>query len=96
MKFPQMNTRWQEQDAVDTDVLSEELHHIIVWNDEVNTFDWVIESLVDICGHTENQAEQCAIFIHNKGKYAVKKGDFSTLRPLLEGLLDRGLSATID
>ena len=71
-------------------------HNIIVWNDDVNTFDWVIESLVDICGHTVESAEQCALFIHQNGKYAVKKGDFDTLRPQCEGLIDRGISATID
>ena len=60
----------------DVDVLTEEAtnHNLIVWNDEVNTFDWVIDTLVDICGHEREQAEQCAMLIHTKGKYAVKNG----------------------
>ena len=91
-----VGTRQQEQEAFDTDVLTEKHHHIVVWNDDVNTFDWVIESLMDICSHTAEQAEQCAMYIHFKGKYAVKKGNFDTLRPLCEGLIDRGLNATID
>jgi ATP-dependent Clp protease adaptor protein ClpS len=96
MEYPMMSTKWQEQEVFDTDVLTEQLHHIIVWNDEVNTFDWVIQSLVEVCDHSETQAEQCALFIHFKGKYAVKQGDFNTLRPQCEALIDRGLSATID
>ncbi len=69
---------------------------LIVWNDEVNTFDWVIQSLVEVCGHNEHQAEQCALIIHYKGKYAVKNGSFTDLRPMCEALLDRGISATVE
>jgi ATP-dependent Clp protease adaptor protein ClpS len=69
---------------------------LIVWNDEVNTFDWVIQSLIEVCDHTQEQAEQCALIIHHNGKYAVKKGDFSSLRPMCEALLDRGISATLE
>lgn len=69
---------------------------LIVWNDEVNTFDWVIESLVAICYHTVEQAEQCALFIHFKGKYAVQHGDLDKLRPMCEALLNRSITATIE
>lgn len=69
---------------------------LIVWNDDVNTFDWVIKTLVEICGHDEHQAEQCALLIHTKGKYAVKQGSYETLKPLCEGVTDRGLSATLE
>lgn len=69
---------------------------LIVWNDEVNTFDWVIQSLMEVCGHTEEQAEQCALIIHFNGKYAVKSGSLTDLKPMLEALLDRGISATIE
>lgn len=83
----------------DTDVLVEEdelfNNSIVVWNDDVNTFDWVIESLVEVCDHTLESAEQCALIIHFSGKYAVKKGSFDDLRPKCEALLDRGISATI-
>lgn len=69
---------------------------LIVWNDEVNTFEWVISSLIEVCGHSNEQAEQCAMIIHYNGKYAVKQGELIKLRPLCDALLDRGLSATIE
>ena len=69
---------------------------LILWNDEVNTFDWVIKALVEICGHTDQQAEQCAMIIHFNGKYAVKQGDFETLRPMCEAMIDRSINATIE
>jgi ATP-dependent Clp protease adaptor protein ClpS len=89
-------TQWQEQHDEALGLLTEHSHKIIVWNDEVNTFDWVIDSLMDICCHTREQAEQCALIIHYAGKYAVKQGDFETLRPQAEALIDRGINATID
>jgi len=89
-------TNWQTEADQDTLLVTVQEHGLIVWNDEVNTFDWVIESLVDICDHTEEQAHQCALIIHHKGKYMVKKGDYETLRPQAEALLDRGIQATID
>ncbi|SHK80468.1 ATP-dependent Clp protease adaptor protein ClpS [Chitinophaga jiangningensis] len=70
--------------------------NLVVWNDDVNTFDWVIASLIEVCGHTHEQAEQCALIIHFNGKYAVKQGEYRKLRPLCEALLERGLSATIE
>jgi ATP-dependent Clp protease adaptor protein ClpS len=72
-----------------------EAHALIVWNDEVNTFDHVIEALIEICDHSPEQAEQCAMIIHFKGKYAVKNGSFEVLRPCCEALIDRGINATI-
>ncbi len=71
-------------------------YSLIVHNDEVNTFDWVIECLISVCGHTEQQAEQCALFIHFRGKYAVKHGTETELIPMKEALLDRHLTATIE
>ena len=93
---PISNTGWKTQEKVETDVLEVELHNLIVWNDDVNTFDWVIESLVAICEHGPTQAEQCALIIHHKGKCGVKKGSFDELRPRAEALIDRGIQATID
>jgi ATP-dependent Clp protease adaptor protein ClpS len=77
-------------------VKEEEQHKLILWNDEVNTFDWVIDCLVEVCEHTAEQAEQCAYFVHYKGKYAVKLGSFDDLKPRCEALHDRGLNATVD
>lgn len=71
-------------------------YNLIVWNDNVNTFDWVIETLVEVCGHTPEQAEQCAFIIHFQGKYAVKQGDYDTLNPMREAIIDRSINATIE
>jgi len=81
-----------------TEVLEETIdpYQLIIWNDDVNTFEWVIESLMDICKHTYEQAEQCAYIIHFKGKYAVKHGPFEELKPMCEAILERGISATIE
>lgn len=68
---------------------------LIVHNDQVNTFDWVIETLVEVCKHTWEQAEQCAYIIHSKGKYAVKHGELDKLRDMKNEITDRGISATI-
>ena len=68
---------------------------IILFNDEVNTFDFVIESLIEICGHDPIQAEQCSIIVHYKGKCDVMKGGYYDLKPPCEQLLRRGLSAEI-
>lgn len=86
---------WQESD---TDLLTTSQHsyNLIVWNDEVNTFDWVIETLVEVCKHTHEQAEQCAYIIHFQGKYAVKQGDYDTLKPMRECITERGINATIE
>ena len=71
-------------------------YNLIVWNDEVNTFEHVIQTLVDVCGHTEEQAEQCAFIIHFKGKYAVKNGSYDELKPLCDAITDRGIGATLE
>lgn len=71
-------------------------HHLVVWNDEVNTFDWVIDTLIEICGHSDTQAEQCALLIHTKGKYSVKVGSFEKLKPMCDCITDRGIGATIE
>ncbi|HMO33971.1 MAG TPA: ATP-dependent Clp protease adaptor ClpS [Lacibacter sp.] len=88
----------QTQEAEETDLLTdqEEPCHLVVWNDEVNTFEWVIETLIDICSHTHEQAEQCAWLIHTKGKYAVKNGTFEELKPLCDAITDRGIGATVE
>jgi ATP-dependent Clp protease adaptor protein ClpS len=82
----------------DIDVLTEEAasHSLIVWNDEVNTFDWVIDTLMDICGHERTQAEQCAMLIHTKGKYAVKQGRYEVLKPQCDAITERLINATIE
>lgn len=68
---------------------------IIIYNDDVNTFDHVIETLIRVCSHTAEQAEQCAIIIHYKGKCTVKTGPMNELIPQCTQLLEAGLSAEI-
>ncbi|MCK0177864.1 ATP-dependent Clp protease adaptor ClpS [Flavobacteriaceae bacterium S0862] len=70
-------------------------NEIVLFNDDVNTFDHVIDMLVDVCEHTPEQAEQCAIIVHYKGKCTVKTGDYDDLKPRCSMLLNAGLSAEI-
>ena len=72
------------------------LREIILHNDGVNTFDHVIESLMEVCGHDPIQAEQCAWIVHYNGKCSVKRGTFDQLEPRCTALQDRGLSADIE
>ncbi len=97
MKYKTVSAE-QTLEAVETDLLAtiSNSYNLIVWNDEVNTFDWVIETLVEICGHTAEQAEQSAYIIHFNGKYAVKNGDYETLKPMRAAIVDRGINATIE
>lgn len=93
-----IKTNTEIQNWQDTDVLTttEESCNLIVWNDEVNTFEWVIETLIEVCGHSHEQAEQCSYIIHFRGKYAVKNGSFEDLKPQCEAIIDRGINATIE
>ena len=70
-------------------------NEIVLFNDDVNTFDHVIETLIRVCSHTAEQAEQCAILVHYKGKCTVKTGSLDELKPQCLQLLDAGLSAEI-
>lgn len=83
----------------DIEVLEEtvetEVRRLVVFNDDVNTFDWVIDTLVDVCDHTVEQAEQCALIIHHKGKCSVKEGEFDSLVPMRNEICRRGISAEI-
>ncbi|HZH37451.1 MAG TPA: ATP-dependent Clp protease adaptor ClpS [Flavisolibacter sp.] len=93
-----MNTATETDvlELVDTKTVTTNPYQLVVWNDDVNTFEWVIETLVEVCGHTQEQAEQCAYIIHFNGKYAVKEGSYKDLRPKCDAILDRGISATIE
>jgi ATP-dependent Clp protease adaptor protein ClpS len=70
-------------------------NEIVLYNDDVNTFDHVIETLIAVCSHTSEQAEQCAILVHYKGKCTVKTGSYDELKPQCTQLLQAGLSAEI-
>ena len=71
------------------------LFEIVLFNDDVNTFDFVIDSLIEVCEHTLEQAEQCTILVHYKGKCTVKTGEYKDLKPRCSRLLTKGLSAEI-
>ena len=87
------STQTQEE----TDVLAEEAlsNKIVLFNDEVNSFDFVIDALIKVCGHEAIQAEQCTILVHFKGRCTVKEGEYADLEPICTALLDRGLTAEI-
>lgn len=70
-------------------------NEIVLYNDEVNTFDHVIETLIHACDHTAEQAEQCSLLVHYKGKCTVKTGLYDDLKPRCSMLLEAGLSAEI-
>lgn len=86
-------------EKVQEDVLVEEQvgvnNEIVLFNDDVNTFDHVIDTLIRVCKHSSEQAEQCAILVHYKGKCTVKTGSFDELKPQCTQLLEAGLSAEI-
>ena len=83
--------------SLDEDILTEnvEKHEIILYNDDVNTFQHVIETLVKVCKHSYEQAEQCAYIVHFSGKCVVKTGSLEELVPICSSLLEAGLSAEI-
>src|SRR6476620_5900993 len=94
--FVDTDTKTRKFEDVDLLTDSEEFCSLIVWNDDVNTFEWVIETLIEVCGHSPEQAEQCSYFIHFKGKYAVKEGSYDELKPQCDAITERGIGATIE
>ena len=91
-------THTYTKELLETDLLTDVENgcQLIIWNDDVNSFDWVIQTLIEICSHTLEQAEQCAMIIHTKGKYSVKEGSYEFLKPMCDAITDRGISATIE
>jgi ATP-dependent Clp protease adaptor protein ClpS len=92
------NTYTDTEELLELDVITKEKNenNLILFNDDVNTFEWVIECLTKYCGHDTIQAEQCATLVHYTGKCAVKNGSFEKLKPICETLLQKGLSAEIN
>ena len=89
------DTELEEELDVLIDELTEKSKAIIVYNDDVNTFQHAINCLVKYCGHNPFQAEQCSLIIHHNGKCDVKHGDYDKLKPICEALLEQGLTAKI-
>lgn len=90
-----MSTREKIQEEVEVLEDISNNNEIVLYNDDVNTFDHVIDTLIKVCEHTSEQAEQCAILVHYKGICTVKTGSYDELKPQCSSLLDAGLSAEI-
>ena len=90
-----MSSKEKIKEQVSTSEKKTNLYEIILHNDDINTFDFVIDALISVCEHTILQAEQCTILVHYKGKASVKTGAYKTLKPRCSKLLEMGLSAEI-
>jgi len=88
--FPEIEEEVLVEEKIVTDS-----HELIVFNDDINTFDHVITTLIDVCKHSPEQAEQCTHIIHYKGKCSVKLGSFKTLASMRSAICDRGISAEV-
>ncbi|MCF8324764.1 MAG: ATP-dependent Clp protease adaptor ClpS [Leadbetterella sp.] len=94
MKFaPQTDVEVLVEEEIVVDEVK--LYSVVVFNDEINTFDHVIDTLIEVCEHSQEQAEQCTLIIHFKGKCSVKNGDFDELAPIRNAICQRGISAEI-
>ncbi|MBT5394765.1 MAG: ATP-dependent Clp protease adaptor ClpS [Flavobacteriaceae bacterium] len=85
----------QQKSSQDTLEAAEKESELIVYNDEVNTFDHVINTLIRVCKHSNEQAQQCTLIIHFKGKCTVKTGPIEKLKSACQGILDAGIQAEI-
>jgi ATP-dependent Clp protease adaptor protein ClpS len=88
-----MSTQLQEEVLLEEKVT--DTHDLVVFNDEVNTFEHVIETLMNVCEHSPEQAEQCTLIIHHKGKCSVKNGEFEFLKELRTLICQKGISAEV-
>tara|TARA_B100000989_G_scaffold95983_1_gene69857 strand:+ start:16 stop:291 length:276 start_codon:yes stop_codon:yes gene_type:complete len=90
-----MSVKEKEKKEFSVDEAKGDEHQIILYNDDFNTFNHVIETLIKVCDHTPLQAEQCTLIVHYKGKCSVKSGTLLDLKPRLKKLIDANLSAEI-
>ncbi|UCD61933.1 MAG: ATP-dependent Clp protease adaptor ClpS [Flavobacteriaceae bacterium] len=90
-----MSTKEKVSEELLLDEETVKQNEIVLFNDEVNTFEHVIHTLIDACEHTPEQAEQCSLIVHYKGKCTVKTGEYKDLEPRCSKLLQAGLSAEI-
>jgi ATP-dependent Clp protease adaptor protein ClpS len=94
--IPSLSSSPDTLEEVLVDVLIDQQWHLVLFNDNHNTFDHVIECLVTTCGHDALQAEQCAMIVHFKGKCTVKSGEYDELAPMLKALSDRDLTVELN
>lgn len=92
-----MQLNYQEEEEVELleVAVEDDLCDLVVFNDDVNTFEHVSNILIKVCKHSSEQAEQCTLLIHYKGKCTVKTGSFTELRPMCENILEAGITATV-
>ena len=92
-----MRLSFQEQELVEIaeSIDVSDLKNLVVFNDDVNTFDHVIQTLVRVCKHTHEQAEQCAMIVHYRGKCTVKQGSLDDLKPMRDAICESGIDARI-
>ena len=90
-----MSTKEKLKEELNVLTVEKKQNEIVLYNDDVNTFDHVIDTLINACEHTEEQAHQCSLIVHYKGKCTVKTGDYDDLLPRCSKLLSAGLSAEI-
>lgn len=90
-----MDFGYKEEELVEVLDDAADVKDLMVFNDDVNTFEHVINTLVKVCNHSAEQAEQCAFIIHYKGKCSVKKGLLKTLKPMEEAICDAGIDAKV-
>ena len=90
-----VDTLVEEEVDVLEETIIEDSKEIILYDDDFNTFDFVIDSLIKVCKHSAIQAEQCTYIVHYNGKCGVKKGEYAKLKPMCSALLERGLTAEI-
>ncbi|MDM9630928.1 ATP-dependent Clp protease adaptor ClpS [Robiginitalea aurantiaca] len=90
-----MSTKERLEESLLVDEKEQDLNEIVLFNDDVNTFDHVIQTLIDVCEHSPEQAEQCSLIVHYNGKCTVKTGEITDLKPRCTRLLQAGLSAEI-
>ncbi|MBL7837769.1 MAG: ATP-dependent Clp protease adaptor ClpS [Bacteroidetes bacterium] len=95
MKYHSKTHEETESDIL-TSITGFEEYELVLYNDDVNTFDHVINCLIKYCQHDVYQAEQCAWIVHTKGKCVIKSGEYSLLEPICTALSDQGLSAQIE
>lgn len=90
-----MSHNFQEDEVLEVVEKTTDLNDLMIFNDDVNTFEHVLNTLIKVCEHTPEQAEQCTWLIHYKGKCCVKKGDFSILKPMKSTICEAGIDARI-
>ena len=90
-----MQTYQEQEVELLEEIVDTDQNDLVVFNDDVNTFEYVIDTLIKICRHTQEQAEQCTLLIHYKGKCAVKQGSFEELVPMRNAICERGISAEV-